>query len=55
MDREQSINAMKMAYRNICGDTSAGTEETQNALCDALCEEIGDDAFVEFCDSFDNF
>ena len=42
---------LKLAYRHASGDTSAGTQETTAALCDALCNEIGDDAFCKFVEN----
>ena len=55
MSDKQEIEALKLAYRHIAGDTSAGTEETQKALCSAICNAIGDDAFIEFIENIDRF
>ena len=44
------IYALKLGYKHAAGDTDAGTQETMNALCDALCNLIGDDAYCAFID-----
>lgn len=41
---------LKLAYRYVTNDASISTEEVQDALCDALCNQIGDDKFCELCE-----
>jgi len=41
---------LKQAYMHAAGDLPAGTEENMDALCDALCNLIGDEAFCKFCE-----
>ena len=50
---EQLEYALKLGYMHACGSEKAGTCETMDALCNALCNLIGDDAFQEFCKTFD--
>lgn len=46
MSREQTVDALKLAYRKLhMGDESVGSDEVADAMCNALCEEIGDDGF----------
>lgn len=41
------LEACKMAYRkHHLLDKSIGWEELSDVLCDAICNEIGDDDFV---------
>jgi len=40
---------LKLAYRHVVGDMDVTQREAQDALCDALCNLIGDDAFCDFC------
>jgi hypothetical protein len=43
---EQTVDALKLAYRKLhMGDDSIGSDEVGAALCNAICEEIGDDEF----------
>lgn len=48
--KEHLEYTLKLAYKHAAGDLSAGTSETMDALCDALCNLIGDDDFCKFCD-----
>ena len=40
--------ALKLAYLHVYGDMDISSEEAGDALCDALCNLIGVDAFCEF-------
>jgi hypothetical protein len=43
------LDAVKLAYRkHVLGDDSLGWTEVENALLDALCNEMGDDKFQEW-------
>ena len=43
--------ALKLAYRYAAGDMSAATEETRDAVADALCNLIGDEGFCQFVEN----
>ena len=45
---EHLIWALKLAFKYASGDMSVGQEETTDALCDALCNLVGDDEFCKF-------
>ena len=45
---EHLIHALKLAYRYAVGETDVTSGETVDALCDALCNLIGDDGFCQF-------
>ena len=45
--------SLKLAYRYATGDMDVGQEECTDALCDALCNLIGDEAFQDFVNSSD--
>jgi len=42
---------LKRAYRYALGDIDIGSNEIQSDICNALCNLIGDDAFVEWNES----
>ena len=42
---------LKRAYRFALGDMDIGSNEMAKDLCDAICNLIGDDAFVEWNES----
>jgi len=42
---------LKLAYKHAAGDMSATSQETVDALCDALGNLIGDDAFCNFVEN----
>jgi len=48
---EHLVWVLKLAYKYAVGDIAATSEETAEALCIALCNEIGDEGFCEFFDS----
>lgn len=39
---------LKRAYRHVLGDMDIGSNEMQSDICNALCNLIGDDAFVKW-------
>lgn len=39
---------LKLAYKYAAGDMMVASEETMDAVADALCNLIGDDKFCEF-------
>ena len=50
MSSEQTVDALKSAYRHLLYQDLYGTRtisenELINILCDAICEEVGDDEF----------
>jgi len=42
---------LKLAYRHAAGDMDVSSRETLDALCDALGNLIGDDAFCKFIET----
>lgn len=47
--RESMLEALKMAYRkHHMGDESIGWSELGDIMHDALCNEMGDDAYIEW-------
>ncbi len=40
--------ALKVGYKFACGDEDVSSGEAIDALCDALCNLIGDEKFSEF-------
>lgn len=42
---------LKLAYKYAAGDMSAATEETRDALFDALCNLMGNDKAVDFIEN----
>jgi len=51
-ENEELIKAVKMAYRkHHLSDMSLGWEELSDALCDALCNVLGDDGFQKWVES----
>lgn len=52
---EQALEALKLCYRkHQRGDESIGWTELGDKLCDALCEIMGDEKFVEWNESLDD-
>ncbi len=47
-ENSQLEYALKLAYKHAMGDVDAGTNETIDALCDAICNLIGDHEFCEW-------
>lgn len=47
--------ALKLAYRCVSGDLSAGSAETISALGNAICNHIGDEAFQDFLKTFEPY
>lgn len=49
---EQMAVALKLAYRkHHMGDQRVSWTELSDAMCDALAEYMGDDAFVEWAEA----
>jgi hypothetical protein len=48
-----TLEALKLAYRkHVLGDQNIGWEELCSAIANALCNEIGDEAFQKFVEDF---
>lgn len=46
------LTACQMAYRKHgLGDDSLGYDEVNQALCNAICNEIGDEEFIQWLQS----
>lgn len=53
MPSEQTVDALKLAYRKLSlNDDAIGSGELADALCNAICEEVGDDEWQRWLDEW---
>lgn len=53
-NHDRMLQNLKMAYRKCClDDLSIGWEKMENNLRDVLCEVMGDDAFINWLDDYE--